>query len=432
MEKTIGELFSAALPSLAAALSLILMGLCGVKLLVRLTRVLRGEETADSLPNGKKCVLRWGRAPVRTLFMVAAVALLSRILIYALGYAMYRGLGVGTDGFVQSFMPLWRHWDASHYVNIARDGYVATGDERLRLVFFPLYPLLMRMVAPLTGGDVFLAGTVISLFCASLATALVYDLAYMHFGPRSAALGVAYFLMSPMSVFLGCVYTEALFLCLTLGAVCLIRRSHPWLAALCGMLSALTRMPGVIVAGFFIIALLARVAQGEIRRAILPCAGQVLMVFAGLFIYWGINYAVTGDPLMYMTYQRENWYQEPGTFWQSTANTMHYFLNTFGDEDWFFTWGFQLLCMFYVYALLAFGQDRLPFDLAAYSFVYVCVVLSPTWLLSGPRYLYALCALPILQARLYRGKAVHALVLALSGVLLIVFVFGYVIAVEVL
>ena len=38
--------------------------------------------------------------------------------------------------------------------------------------------------------------------------------------------------------------------------------------------------------------------------------------------------------------------------------------------------------MGYIYILLAARQKKLPFDLAAYSFVYVAVVLSPTWLLS--------------------------------------------------
>lgn len=418
-----------ALPSLAAALSLILMGLCGVQLLARLTRVLRGQEEVDGLPKNQPRRF----APLSSLLAVAGVALLSRVAVYLLGYAWYRGLGIGADSFADSFMPLWCHWDVNHYLNIARDGYVATGDERLRLVFFPLYPLLMRLLAPVTGGDVFLAGTLISLLCAALSAALVYDLAYMHFGGHTASLSVAYFLLNPMSVFLCCVYTEALFLCLTLGAVCLSRRGRPWLAALCGMLSALTRMPGVILAGIAILSLLGRIGKKTLTvRAAASCAGQVLLVFAGLFLYWGINFAVTGDPLIYMTYQRENWYQEPGTFWQSTANTMYYFLHTRGDGDWFYTWGFQLFCMACIYVLLAFGQKRLPFDLAAYSFVYVAVVLAPTWLLSGARYLYALCALPLLQARMFRRTGTHVLALSLSAVLLAVFVFGYTIAVEVL
>ena len=416
-----------ALPSWAAALSLLLMGICGVKLLWRLTRVLRGQETADGLANPVP------HTPARTLVLAACVGLLSRVLVCALAYAMYRVLLGGNASFGNSFEMLWNHWDVRHYLEIARDGYVATGDERLRLVFFPLYPLLMRLTAPLTGGNVYLAGTLLSLVCTAVASALLVDLCYMHGGARTARLGLAYFLLNPMSVFLGCVYTEALFICLTLVVVCLIRRGHPWLAALCGLCSALTRMPGVVVAGLAFIHLLGGVPGRRVNaRAIASCAGQMLLVFAGLFIYWGINAAVTGDPLMYMTYQRENWYQEPGTFWQSTRTTMHYFLQTRGDDDWFFTWGFQLLCMFYIYLLLALRQDRLPFDLAAYSFVYVAVVFAPTWLLSGARYLFALCALPLLQARAFKTRWMHALALGISAALLVVFVFGYAIAVEVL
>lgn len=427
MDVDMGTALQHALPSLAAALSLLLMGICGVKLLWRLIRVLRGQEPADSLTRPAQ------RAPVRALVLAACVALLSRLLLYALGYAMYRTLQGGNVSFANSFVMLWNHWDARHYLDIARDGYVATGDERLRLVFFPLYPLLMRLLAPLTGGDLYLSGTLISLLCTALSAALLYDLAFMHGGRRTARLSVAYFLLNPMSVFLCCVYTEALFICLTLSVICLIRRGHPYLAALCGMLSALTRMPGVIVAGFALINLLGKVPRRRVNaRAIASCAGQMLLVFAGLFIYWGINAVVTGDPFMYMTYQRENWFQEPGTFWESTRTTMLYFLQTRGDDDWLFTWGFQLVCMFYIYLLLAFRQDRLPFDLAAYSFVYVAVVFAPTWLLSGARYLFALVALPLLQARTFRGRGMHALSLGISAALLVLFVFGYVIAVEVL
>ena len=111
---------------------------------------------------------------------------------------------------------------------------------------------------------------------------------------------------------------------------------------------------------------------------------------------------------------------------------MHYFLTGVGESDWLWTWGFQLLCMLGMYLLLALCAPRIPFDLAAYSFVYTAVVLSPTWLLSGARYLYALCALPMLLARMRIGKTGHALLLMLSGALLVVWTFGYTIAIQVL
>jgi len=414
------------IPQATAVLSVLLMGICGVQLLVRLTRVLRGQESA-CLPLNSI-----GHAHGRNALLCMAAALLSRLLIYLIAYGMRRLTG-GGGGFLETLKPLWVHWDTRHYLNIAQNGYTAVGDERLQLVFFPLYPLLMRVFSVLTGGDVFYGGLIVSLACSALSAGLLYDLAAGLYGNRIGALSVAYFLLSPLSVFLCCVYTEALFICLTLGVMVLLRRGHPWMAALCGMLSAFTRMPGVIVSGLFIIAAIGRFGEGKLRtKDVLACAAQMLIVFMGLFAYWLVNYVVTGDPMMYLTYQRENWFQEPGSFWATTENTAYYFLTTMGDDDWLFTWGFQLLCIFYVYALLAVGQRKLPFDLAAYSFVYIAVVLAPTWLLSGPRYLYALAPLPILQSRIHKGTFMHALALTLSAALLIIWIFGYAIAVEVL
>ena len=60
------------------------------------------------------------------------------------------------------------------------------------------------------------------------------------------------------------------------------------------------------------------------------------------------------------------------------------------------------------------------------------MVLAPTWLLSGPRYLYALAPLPLLQARAHRRSGVHALALTLSAALLLIWIFGYTLAIEVL
>ena len=415
------------LEQLAAGISIALMGLCGAQLAWRFARVLRGKESADGLG------ARRGGAPAGELWLAAGIGLASRLALYGLAYLLYRLLEVGGDGFFASLEPLWTHWDTRHYIGIAKDWYTAVGDERLRLVFFPLYPLLMRMLAPLLDGNLFLSGVVISLACCSAASALLYDLGFMHGGRETAGRSLAYFLLSPLSIFLCCVYTEALFICLTLAAIWLMRKGRPWLAALCGMLSAFTRMPGVIISGLTIIDVCAKISKKKVdARAVISCLAQVAIVFSGFFAYLAVNYAVTGDAFTYLTYQRENWYQQPGSFWGSTANTMHYFLTGMGESDWLWTWGFQLLCMLGMYLLLAFGSGRIAFDLAAYSFVYVAVVLSPTWLLSAPRYLYALCALPLLLARMRIGKLGHALLLIGSGAMLALWTYGFTIAIQVL
>ena len=433
-----------------AALSVALMGLCGAQLLARLAHVVRGQETADGLPvNGIAEPLgkqeastalaapagrrASGGAHARALLTAAGVTLLSRLAMYAIAYAFYRLYRVGDAGFWPSFQRLWRHWDTGGYLDIARNGYTAVGDERLELVFFPLYPLLMRLASLLTDGDVFAGGILVSLTCASLCGALLYDLCRMQWDEKVARLSLAYFLLNPLSVFLGCVYTEPLFICLTLAAVWLLRRGHGWWAALCGAASAFTRMPGVIIAGLFLIRLLGEIPRGKANaRAALTCFLQMGVVFAGLAAYWLVNYAVTGDPFMYITYQWENWYQKAGSFWNSVSTTVYYTLTFIGSSNWLYLWAFQWFSMFYVFVLLAWRSGRLPFDLAAYAFVYTAVVLSPTWLLSGARYLFAMVPLPMLQARAHRIPLLHALTLAISGTLFLIWIYGFTIAAQVL
>ena len=204
------------LQTTAAAASAILMGVCGVCLCVRLTRVMRGEESASGLENETVRARPDGRA----MALAAAAAVASRLMLYALAYVFYRK-GGGADSFAASFEALWTHWDVRHYLGIARDGYTNVGDARLRLVFFPLYPAVTRVFSAFTGGNLFAAGTLVSLLCSGLCAALLYDLAAMHLDGRGARLAVAYFLLSPMSVFLACAYTEALFISLTLAAIAL-------------------------------------------------------------------------------------------------------------------------------------------------------------------------------------------------------------------
>ena len=411
-------------PALSALGAIAIMGLAGIRLLKRLPDLLYGRE--NPLPSAQ------GPLPVKGMLWAAALMLLCRLALVVLAWGMHRAAGSG-EGLPESFRGYWEHWDVRHYVGIAERGYVAEGDERLRLVFFPLLPLLMRLFAPLFGGDVFFSGTALSFAAACLSAALLYAVAFFWRDARTARFCAACYALNPMSLFLGCVYTEALFLCLSLLCVLLMMRGHPWFAALSGMLAAFTRMPGALLSGFFLIGGLSGIVkeEGRTRR----CARSLVrmgIVFSGLFLYWAVNRAVTGSAFTYLIYQRENWYQQAGSFWASTANTAKYLISSYGEDDWFWTWGFQYLSMFFGYLLLAFGQEDLPFSFAAFSFVYVAVVFSPTWLLSGARYLYGLFSLPLLVASVMKRRDVRGAWLVFSGILLVFFVYGYTIEIAVL
>jgi Mannosyltransferase (PIG-V) len=133
-------------------------------------------------------------------------------------------------------------WDSSYYVFTAQHGYEALGQT----AFFPFYPLVMRAVATVTYSEV-VAGVLVSLVSFAVALVLLHRLADIDFGPAVARRTVWLLALFPASVFFSAVYTEGLFLALSVGAVYAARRgSWAWAGALGGM-AALTRNTGVLI-----------------------------------------------------------------------------------------------------------------------------------------------------------------------------------------
>ena len=76
------------------------------------------------------------------------------------------GAVVTGKGFGMEAAYAWNRWDAPHYIDIAKDGYVATGENSVFIAFFPLFPLLMKAMSFLTG-EYFIAGSIVSPCSAS-------------------------------------------------------------------------------------------------------------------------------------------------------------------------------------------------------------------------------------------------------------------------
>jgi hypothetical protein len=137
----------------------------------------------------------------------------------------------------------WAHWDGVWFVRIAADGYKAHPHSE---AFFPLYPLLVRAVAAGVG-DYVVAGLVVSLACYAGAMVVLFKLARAELGPRVALWSVALVSVFPTALFFQAVYSEALFLLLTLLAFWWARDRRWALAGLAGLLAALTRSSGLLL-----------------------------------------------------------------------------------------------------------------------------------------------------------------------------------------
>jgi len=141
-------------------------------------------------------------------------------------------------------------WDTAFYHSIATAGY--RWDPAVfrheNIVFFPLYPLLMRWGGALMGGHPLLAGLFVSLIAFAGAIALLYRLAVLEVGEAHAGPVILLLSTFPFAVFYSAVYTESLFLFLTVGAFYAMRRGHLAGAALCGVAAGLSRPNGLWLA----------------------------------------------------------------------------------------------------------------------------------------------------------------------------------------
>lgn len=133
-------------------------------------------------------------------------------------------------------------WDAVWYLEIAHEGY---GDG-LSAAFFPLYPFLARAVGEPFGSA--LAGGVLVSFAAGVAAlVLLHRLAVIEVGERAAHAAVWLLACFPAAFFLSAVYSESLFLALSLGAVYAARTDRWWWAGALGGLASATRSAGVVL-----------------------------------------------------------------------------------------------------------------------------------------------------------------------------------------
>ncbi len=174
------------------------------------------------------------------------------VTILVLGWAESRGArldplwscrptGTGIDALVA---PGCR-WDSTWYLKIAEAGY--TSADPARSAFFPLYPALISIVSAPLGGSLLAAGLLISWGCALAFLTLLHRTVAAARDSATATTVVRVAAFVPPAVFLSAVYTEALFLVLSLGALVAARRDRWVWAGTLAAFAASCRSIGVLL-----------------------------------------------------------------------------------------------------------------------------------------------------------------------------------------
>lgn len=172
-------------------------------------------------------------------------------------------------------------WDSTWYLGISHIGY-----QRLdQTVFFPLYPGLVALgSAPLGNASAVLVGILISMACALGALFLLHRLVELEFGAEVARNAVWIVAWLPVALFLSAVYSESLFLLLTIGSFYAGRLGRWWVAGLLGALAAATRNTGVLLVVPLV--LLYLYGPREDRKPARPASGWRPRYSLGLDLVW--------------------------------------------------------------------------------------------------------------------------------------------------
>ncbi|UBF27050.1 glycosyltransferase family 39 protein [Kovacikia minuta CCNUW1] len=180
-------------------------------------------------------------------------------------------LGKGTSSYLKEpFMNSQVAWDSEFYLSIALQGY---DDPAIRTIpaqpdalppfrrplslnyaFFPVYPMLIRLVSfPLrilrlnAIATATLAGVLISALGTLAAMLALWNLARQELGDEGGIRAAFYLITFPMGFFLTQVYTEGLFVGLSFGSLALLNRKQWSGAGLLATIATMTRAVGIFL-----------------------------------------------------------------------------------------------------------------------------------------------------------------------------------------
>jgi Gpi18-like mannosyltransferase len=324
---------------------------------------------------------------------VVLTVLISKSLILIFGAQAFLTVGEKPFNAYDTFLGIWARWDAAQYLKIAQDGYVSTGDDRFLIVFFPLYPLLTAMTETVIRD--YLLSAFIVTGVASLAAALsLRSLVRLDHAERTAQLAVIFLFIFPTSYFLHIPYTESLFLALVIGSF-VAARKRAWLfAGFLGALACLTRVNGLIIFPALLFEVL--VEFREVRRFDRNWL-FLLLIPIGFCGYLAINYFVTGDAFMFLTYQREHWYRYFRWPWEGIWETFKRIDNP-KVVDAQMTGIHEILFVFIGAVATVFGWRYLRNSYRVWMVANWLLFVSTSFVLSVPRYTLTMFPLFILMA----------------------------------
>ncbi|HEX2808527.1 MAG TPA: mannosyltransferase family protein [Kineosporiaceae bacterium] len=316
-------------------------------------------------------------------------------------------------------------WDSFHFLRIADRGYLPPGLPCCDQAFFPGYPFATRAASLLTGGSTVVAGLLVTQLAASIAAVLLHRVAAESAGsiegPRVGRTAVLLLAVSPFSLFLSSVYSEALFLAACLGAWWAGSHRRWWWAGVLAAAAATVRINGLFLAAALVVMYLVQLrADGRLR----PRPDLLALVLPGAVVagYFGYLHARTGSWNDWQQAQVISWERHVAWPWQGLQAGWQSLL-TAPSNDLVISRAADLVTALGGLALLALLLARRRWAEATFIALNVGVLVCSTMIVSSPRYALTWFPLYLMAARISARPAgwwVRPLALTLGPPLLAV------------
>jgi hypothetical protein len=299
----------------------------------------------------------------------------------------------------ESWLGIWKRWDASHFLDLAQHGYPhEVGNRAYLIVWLPVFPMAIR-IAHLFISNWHAAAVVLSNVCCAAALTYIFLLVRMEYDARLARRAVLFCAIFPTAYFLHIAYSEAIFLLLSVGAFYHARRGQWLICGAFGMLATGARVPGIAIVPPLVLEYLQQ--QNFRWREIRWDIAFLALVPLGTLAYLWINYRCFGDPLHFLTAQKQFWYGFVRWPFPSVVSNW-YGVNHSSADSRLIQYGGPLAAFAIASAALVAAPFLLRPCYALYLALSWIMVFCNNFLPCSPRYILPIFPIFILLARITR------------------------------
>jgi hypothetical protein len=383
-----------------------------------------GQQVAPSETGHTSQLATWWQADRRaviealTLFVSTGIAF-SIIAVLATAFLPEQtGLHSTYHRAASVWPDVLARWDSEYYIDIAAQGYAARPEL---ITFFPLYPLLISTFAAFLG-DYVLSGVVISAIAYFVALLYMFKLVAWEFSETLASRALLYLALYPMAFFLLSVYTESLFLAVTIAAFYYARKGEWVIAGVAAFLATVTRPNGFIIVVPLVFEIWRQIGgkPGKVHLAHIWAllAAPIALTLWAAYLSW-----VTGDPLAIVHSRAQPPFVRVTAMpWETLWSAIQY-LGTPGLSPLSrVVNSLDLAATLLLIEATVIAWWRLPRSYAAYMTVSVFLLLAstvPEWpLQSMQRYTLSIFPIFMLLAQLGANRYWHRTILVASAPLL--------------